>query len=131
MNKTKPRTSVCPKDHYSATSRSRELSPKESRDLVFLYSIMIDQIDWLLANLQQIVSDSDGDIISSWLRRYVTDTSGEVSSLPDSLWNGCLADYRVQRDQILEQWWLTNMGCGPYSAIQPVSGELFPTRGDV
>jgi hypothetical protein len=125
MSKVKPQASACTNDNHSTVSRSRELSPKESRDLIFLHAILIDQMDWLLVNLDQIVSDSDGDIISSWLHRYVTDTSDEVKPLSESLWNGCLADYRVERDQIFEQWWLANMGVPPSPAFQPVLGELF------
>ncbi len=131
MTKTKPQVSACTNPPHSTTFRPRELSPKESRDLLFLYSIMIDQIDWLLANIHQIISDSDGDLISSWLRRYVTDTSGMLQAIPDSLWEGCLADYRLERDQSIEQWWFATMGCEPYPASQPASGELFLARGDV
>jgi len=125
MSTGKPQTAVCTNDNHSTRSRSLGLSPKESRDLLFLHSILIDQMDWLLANLNQIVTDSDGDLISSWLHRFLTDTSDEVKPLPDSLWNGCLADYRAQRDQIFEQWWLENMGIRPSSNFQPVFGELF------
>ncbi|MBL7006640.1 MAG: hypothetical protein ISR78_06140 [Spirochaetia bacterium] len=129
MSKVKPQASACTNDNHSTVSRSRELSPKESRDLIFLHAILIDQMAWLLVNLDQIVSDSDGDIISSWLHRYVTDTSGKVKALPEVLWDGCLADYRTERDLILEQWWLATMGCRSCPVIQPASGELFSPRG--
>ncbi len=92
--------------------KPRRLCAKESRDLAFLFSLMIDQQEWLLENLQEIVADSNGDMIASWVRRYVTDQSGHVRALPDSVWDGCLADYRAQRDQIISHWWLENMGCG-------------------
>ena len=92
--------------------RTKPLTAKERRDLVFLFSMLVDQMDWLLDNLQQITADSDGDIILSWLRVYVSDMSGEVNAVPQSLWDGGLADYCVQRDQLIEQWWLANMGCG-------------------
>lgn len=88
------------------------LTAKENRDLAFLFSLMVDQQDWLVRNLQKIVADSDGDIISSWVRRYITDHSGHLRALPDSVWDGCLADYRDQRDQLIRNWWMETMGCG-------------------
>lgn len=87
------------------------LSPKEKRDLVFLFSLMADQRDWLLDNLKWIVKNSKGDVITSWLCQYVSDPFGYVEALPDSVWDGCLADYCGERDEITEKWWLTSRGC--------------------
>lgn len=125
MTKTTPWASACTSSPHSTTFSSRKLSPKESRDLMFLYSIMIDQIGWLLTNVQQIIADSDGDLISSWLRLYVCDTSGVLNALPDSLWDGCLADYRLERDLCIEKWWLTAMGREPCTTVEPTPRELF------
>lgn len=130
MSTVKLQAAVGTNDTHATMPRSWKLSPQERRDLVFLHSILIDQMDWFLVNLNQIVSESNGDVISSWLRRYVTDPSGEMKPLSKTLWDGCLADYRAERDQIIEQWWLENMGVQPCSDLQPVSGELFSPRGE-
>lgn len=91
-------------------SRIRKLSAKEKRELAFLFTLMVDQQDWLLDNLKWIVKNSKGDIIQSWLCQYISDPFGYAEPIPEAYWNGCLADYRAERDQIIEQWYVASMG---------------------
>ncbi len=89
----------------SDSNRVAKLSPKEKRELVFLFSLMQGQVGWLVDNLKWIVKNSNGDVIASWLLQYICDPMGYAQPLDDSVWEGCLADYCGKRDEILDQWW--------------------------
>lgn len=80
------------------------LSAKEKRDLVFLFCLMAEQRPWLVDNLKWILKNNEGDLIASWLSRYMLDPLGYCEPLDDCVWLGCLADYYHRRNDILDEW---------------------------
>lgn len=84
--------------------RARALPAKGKRELIFLFSLMGGQRDWLVDNMKWILKDNGGDIIASWLFQYIYDPMGYAEPLDDSVWEGCLADYCGKRDEILDEW---------------------------
>ncbi|HKL59072.1 MAG: hypothetical protein WC136_09520 [Sphaerochaeta sp.] len=89
-----------PKDRKGAGS----LTAEGKREVIFLFSLMGDQRDWLADNMKWILKNNGGDIIASWLLQYIYDPMGYAQPLDDSVWEGCLADYRGKRDEILDEW---------------------------
>jgi hypothetical protein len=83
-----------PKDRKGAGS----LTAEGKREVIFLFSLMGDQRDWLADNMKWILKNNGGDIIASWLLQYIYDPMGYAQPLDDSVWGSRTIEFAIWGD---------------------------------